>query len=252
MKPSRKVPLVNRFILSLPILCFWLSACGVDQDFLRFSLDAEDETSTASGGASSEGPDAGQGGVQNPYEKGGYGGRGIGYAFFVAEGGIGIERNSSDFCTGGDRRPISSWSSETCRAGTLCSLNCNVDADCAALDGPLDARCSESPSYRRCLLPCEADSDCLEGMICETDVSAGKSCMFPETPWSPGCDSFCLEEQAAGLELCGVDADCCVGLSCSPEGECQDRECLPASWQCESEGVPCCDGTSCQNGHCQP
>src|SRR5690606_36963740 len=124
--------------------------------------------------------------------------------------------------------------------------------DCAALDGPLEARCSTSTPLSLCVLPCEADSDCLEGMICETDPSVGKSCMFPETPWAPGCEFFCLEEQEETAYLCGVDADCCTGLSCSPEGECQARECLPGSWQCESEGVPCCDGTSCQNGYCQP
>src|SRR5690606_8732116 len=91
------VPSMNRLIPTLPILCVWFSACGMDQDVLSFSQETQDVPAAASGGATSRGPsNAGQGGVENPYEKGGYGGNAsspnmksdLSYAFDIVENGV--------------------------------------------------------------------------------------------------------------------------------------------------------------------
>jgi hypothetical protein len=243
-----------------------LAACGHDQDVLSFYQDAHVESARDTGGTTSEGTGGatcgatGQGGApSNPYRPGGYGGHVYGsdsYAFLVARDGIRTTLDQYELCVdpGEEHWPVNAWEGSTCRAGSLCSLKCQTDADCGALDGPLAASCAhDETGGGNCVLPCESDSDCLEGMLCLDDVVWGASCMIAETPWYPGCESYCLDASDKNKVFhCGVDGDCCAGLSCSPSGLCQERACLPASWSCTQDGVPCCEGTTCQGGFCQP
>lgn len=153
--------------------------------------------------------------------------------------------------TGTDDYAISFWDAASCRAGSLCSTPCEKDSDCTG--GPLVSECQAIPGspQKICTLPCQTDTDCENGMICGEVYSDLRSCLLPETPWAPGCAHFCMDESDDSREvLCGRDASCCEGLSCSPSGECQARECLPAAWACSEEGVPCCEGLTCTSGYC--
>lgn len=152
----------------------------------------------------------------------------------------------------------------TCRAGSICALPCTSDADChgtkvdpSGTTSIVPGECQVTLDQNRCRYPCDVDTDCPSGMICD-ETEAGRSCLFPDTLYGPGCtDTFCVAEGHhysvyGDLYYCDADTPCCDGLSCSPSGTCQERACLEAFWSCSDAPVDCCDGLSCQDGYCQP
>lgn len=197
------------------------------------------------------------GGASAEYREGGYaGGEPV-----VDDNGNKTFRNQYELCsgvspsTGNNIHALSFWNAETCQAGSLCSAHCTTNADCTIeLPGPLATECRlihEGSPQKACVLPCQTDSDCEEGMVCGQVSSVVKSCLLPDMPWAPGCTDFCMDESEDSREvICGRDAECCEGLSCSPNGECQARECLPAAWACSENGVACCEGLTCDSGYC--
>lgn len=201
------------------------------------------------------------GGATAAYREGGYGGWGDITWGIVDENGQQKIVDQFEVCNGVspdttmNAFSLSYWEPANCRAGSLCSSLCQTDADCElTLPGPLTSACEAIPgsSAKMCVLPCDADADCLDGMVCGEVNFAGRSCVLADTPWAPGCPHFCMDTGYDTPELlCGRDADCCDGLSCSPNGQCQARECLPSSWECSAAGVPCCDGLTCDIGSCR-
>jgi hypothetical protein len=121
------------------------------------------------------------------------------------------------------------WNENSCRAGSLCVREgCNEDSDCPTLeDSNTQASCFEGGDEQGyCVNRCVGDADCPQGMICDAESYGGgpKMCMFPDTPWSPGCDGFCMDPIAHDWFeplKCGSDEDCCTGLVCSASGACE-------------------------------
>lgn len=152
----------------------------------------------------------------------------------------------------------------TCRAGSICAMPCVTDAGCyghgvdaAGEPFVVSGVCRPTLGQLRCQYPCEVDADCPGQTICD-ETGSGRFCLVPDIPYAPGCtESFCLHEGSqysvyGDPYYCDAETPCCDGLSCSPSGECQNRACLAAFWECLDAPVGCCDGLSCRDGYCQP
>lgn len=188
----------------------------------------------------------------NAYRRGGYAGGE--HVVVTPEGPVDLGNTYSD-CTQNSSAYSSAafWDAPACRAGTLCTPACETNADCPS--GGSGAPSSECRAATHpydgtfCVLPCQADADCPSEMLCLSDLQfgMGKTCMFAETPWYPGCKGYCAIDGAE----CSADVPCCDGLQCAPWGTCEAVQCLEFAWPCDAAGPACCDGLSCRDGYCQ-
>ena len=134
-----------------------------------------------------------------------------------------------------------------CLNGECSPLSCEVDGDCGAT-----ARCfGFAGGMRQCVPFCEADSDCPDTTICNTQREIGH-CVAPETMGClrTGCDegSACVVHSSSAylsvtscMQACDASSECGEGLAC---GNTQDAL-TPACYQRCDQNTPCEEGWIC-------
>ena len=124
--------------------------------------------------------------------------------------------------------------------------------------------------------PCQGDSDCATGDVCQTlfnrDGSLGAACV-PRSPSGLGLGMPCTAQASCSSGLClgasgvskcsaacGDDSDCTSGMRCEPAtlfGTAVDRLCLGTQLALAVDGASCatfsdCQSNLCANGSCRP
>lgn len=134
-------------------------------------------------------------------------------------------------CNGG--MSIDGFESNPCVAYSTCSISCNRDSDCNnGGSGDAIPNCSIDST---CVLLCDDDTFCPDGMVCVFGFFADDICMWPSDIAKPDCPAWCeLDPPPKGCPdrcaVAGVGCDpqepdyCCEGLFCAPEGWCVELE----------------------------
>jgi hypothetical protein len=187
-----------------------------------------------SGGSSSG--TGGSGATVNELRRAGYGGGPTGWqGVVIAPGLSSLREEDHNACLPPD--VVVRWEIDMsgCTAASLCSPGCTKDTDCPA-GGTAVPRCvactdaansSESacfPDLPACVLECTEDSQCPSDMACRVDEVGFRVCMFPDVPFTPGCEGYCARSGYG----CDDETPCCDGLVCSEDGTCAASPSSPA------------------------
>lgn len=183
-----------------------------------------------SGGAQSQGTGGGSNGATvdvSQLRRGGYAG---GFNVLGPDGQKQDGHQLAEQCRqSGGKSYNTGWFDEgECSVGSLCGDPCSADDQCPRLEGESEPYCQKDPGVAggHCVHGCESNSDCPGGMVCEqTQVTefAGRICLIEDVAWAPQCDGFCMDSEAHddfGVD-CQSDGDCCSGLVCGSEGNCE-------------------------------
>lgn len=147
---------------------------------------------------------------------------------------------------GGTLPMVSPEGGNACISYDVCRIDCSQDSDCNdGGSGNAIPRCNQNPSSSSvsswysgvCLLICDSDTICPDGMACVRNYYAGDStniCMWPLDIAEPGCPAWCeLDPLPKGCPgwcaVAGVGCEpeaegyCCEGLVCGSEGWCVEE-----------------------------